>query len=77
MPIKEFVKRVIDAEWVARVIEVLDRRSDNRMTELGMLGQAFRVRKNQSGAGRLSGVWAVAGKNLQLRIQDDASLPSR
>ena len=24
MPIKEFVKRVIDAEWVARVIEVLD-----------------------------------------------------
>ncbi len=45
MPIKEFVKRVIDAEWVARVIEVLDRRSDNRMTELGMLGQAFEFAK--------------------------------
>jgi len=45
MPIKEFVKRVIDAEWVARVIEVLDRGSDNRMTELGMLGQAFEFAK--------------------------------
>ncbi|MDN5881363.1 MAG: TylF/MycF family methyltransferase [Nitrosospira sp.] len=36
---------MVDAEWVARVIEVLDRRSDNRMTELGMLSQAFEFAK--------------------------------
>lgn len=35
----------MDAEWVARIIEVLDRRSDNRMTELGMLSQAFEFAK--------------------------------
>lgn len=45
MPIKQIVKRVLDAEWVARIIEVLDRRSDNRMTELGMLNQAFEFAK--------------------------------
>ena len=28
-------------EWFARMMEVLDHRSDNRMTELGMLSQAF------------------------------------
>ncbi|MBA4141479.1 MAG: class I SAM-dependent methyltransferase [Nitrosospira sp.] len=48
MPIRKIVKRVVDAEWVARMIEVLDRRSDNRMTELGMLSQAFEfVKINQ------------------------------
>ena len=45
MGLKELLKRVVDAEWVARVIEVMDRRSDNRMTELGMLGQAFEFAK--------------------------------
>lgn len=41
MTIRQIVKRLVDAEWFARVIEVCDRRSDNRMTELGMLSQAF------------------------------------
>lgn len=39
--VRQIVKRLIDAEWVARVLEVVDRRSDNRIAELGMLGQAF------------------------------------
>jgi O-methyltransferase len=34
-------KRVADSRPVLRVVEVFDRRSDNRMTELGMLSQAF------------------------------------
>jgi hypothetical protein len=37
MLIKRIMKWLVDTERVARVIEVLDRRSDNRMTELGML----------------------------------------
>ncbi len=41
MLIKQIMKWLVDTEGVARVIEVLDRRSDNRMTELGMLSQAF------------------------------------
>ncbi|SOD39981.1 TylF/MycF/NovP-related O-methyltransferase [Nitrosovibrio sp. Nv4] len=41
MKFKQIVKQLIDAEWVARVLEVLDRRSDNRMAELGILSQAF------------------------------------
>lgn len=41
MSIKGIIKHFADGEWVARVLEVLDRRSDNRMTELGMLSQAF------------------------------------
>lgn len=45
MQIKQIAKRLVDAAWVARVIEVLDRRSDNRMTELGMLSQAFEFAK--------------------------------
>ena len=39
--IKSVVKKFIDMEWFARIMEVLDHRSDNRMTELGMLSQAF------------------------------------
>lgn len=39
--IKNVVKKFIDTEWFARIMEVLDHRSDNRMTELGMLSQAF------------------------------------
>ncbi|ABB75805.1 TylF/MycF/NovP-related O-methyltransferase [Nitrosospira multiformis] len=39
--IKNAVKKIIDMEWFARMMEVLDHRSDNRMTELGMLSQAF------------------------------------
>jgi O-methyltransferase len=59
MALKEFVKRVVDTEWVARVIEVLDRRSDNRMTELGMLSQAFEFAKiNQVSGDYLEfGLW--------------------
>lgn len=45
MLIKRIAKQIVDAEWVARVVEVLDRRSDNRMTELGMLSQAFEFAK--------------------------------
>jgi hypothetical protein len=45
MAIRQIVKRLVDAEWFARVIEVCDRRSDNRMTELGMLSQAFEFMK--------------------------------
>lgn len=41
MLIKQIMKWLVDTERVARVIEVLDRRSDNRMAELGMLSQAF------------------------------------
>ncbi|ODT68545.1 MAG: methyltransferase [Nitrosomonadales bacterium SCN 54-20] len=39
--IKDAVKKIVDMEWFARMMEVLDHRSDNRMTELGMLSQAF------------------------------------
>ncbi|MGH8763878.1 MAG: TylF/MycF/NovP-related O-methyltransferase [Nitrosospira sp.] len=45
MQIKQIMKRLADAGWMARVIEVLDHRSDNRMTELGMLSQAFEFAK--------------------------------
>ncbi|HJT50751.1 MAG TPA: TylF/MycF/NovP-related O-methyltransferase [Nitrosospira sp.] len=39
--LRQMLKRFIDAELIARMLEVMDRRSDNRMAELGMLGQAF------------------------------------
>lgn len=41
MKVKQIIKHLVDAEWVARLLEVLDRRSDNRMAELGILSQAF------------------------------------
>lgn len=39
--VKQIVKNIIDTEWFARLMEVLDRRSDNRMAESGMLSHAF------------------------------------
>lgn len=39
--VKQILKHLLDAEWFARVMEVMDRRSDNRMAELGILGHAF------------------------------------
>lgn len=37
----EWLKRFADNRIFLRAVEVLDRRSENRMTEFGMLGQAF------------------------------------
>ncbi len=70
MGLKELLKRVVDAEWVARVIEVMDRRSDNRMTELGMLGQAFEFAKiNQVPGDYLEfGLWRGKTFNYAYRM---------
>lgn len=35
------LKRWLNSDPVLRVLEVIDRRSENRMTEFGMLAQAF------------------------------------
>jgi len=45
MLFKRIVKRIVNTELASRIIEVLDNRSDNRMTELGMLSHAFEFAK--------------------------------
>jgi O-methyltransferase len=37
----DLARKVVDHTAILRLIEVFDHRSDNRMSELGMLGQAF------------------------------------
>ena len=40
-----FIKKIINSQLVLRIIEVLDRRSDNRLCEKGMIAQAFEFKK--------------------------------
>lgn len=48
---KETLRRLGDSWLVHRVLEVLDRRTENRMTEYGMLAQAFEFAKINQIAG--------------------------
>lgn len=42
---KELLKRLLSSEPVLRALEVIDRRTENRMTEFGMIAQAFEFKK--------------------------------
>jgi O-methyltransferase len=46
--VKQSLKRLLDSNWVMRLLEVADRRSENRVSELGMIAQAMEfVKINQ------------------------------
>ena len=76
MLIKRIAKHIVDAEWVTRVIEVLDRRSDNRMTELGMLIQTFGFAKISEVPGNYLELGLWARQDFRLGALDEAALRS-
>lgn len=40
-----WLKRILQSDWVMRLLEVADRRSENRVTEFGMIAQAMEFAK--------------------------------
>lgn len=53
------LKRLLNSDTILRILEVIDRRSENRMTEFGMLAQAFEFAKINGVSGDYFefGVW--------------------
>jgi O-methyltransferase len=64
--INTLLKSLLNSRMSMRIIETMDRRSENRMTELGMLAQAFEFAKinNVQGAYFEFGVWR--GKTFKM-----------